>query len=359
MQRIDNMGSLLQAYALKKTLEFFGCKVEFLDIRKIEKDCALLGNYTEDYQESERTGFAGKLKKLNRYSINRFKNKHTSYKQDEYFGSFRTSQLCIEKKSSHYDLCIIGSDEVFNCLNSGAWGFTSQLFGNVPEAKRVITYAASCGATKYDNLTLPIRHKISESFENIACFSVRDENTYTFVRNLAPKDVKIHLDPVLIYDFQKELNDVSVEFPKKYCIVYSYYNRMHDKREVENVVKFCKDNGLTPIALGAPQYWIKEYIPCTPFECLKYFQNAEFVITDTFHGTIFAAKYSKAFGVLTRPSNYNKLSDLVERLGIQNHLMNSIYELESKYKMPKTDISEIIQVERERTLDYLRQYCKE
>lgn len=359
MQKVDNMGSLLQSYALKKIIESIDCEVEFLEIHKIEEDYALLGDVREVYHESERTGFVGKLKKLDKYLLNRMKIKHSSYQQRELFNIFRNSQLGIERQRGRYDLCVIGSDEVFNCLNSGAWGFTSQLFGNVPEANRVITYAASCGATKYDNLTIPIRCKIAESLKKMVSISVRDKNTYEFIQNLSSQEIETHLDPALIYDFQKEVDAVSVGFSKKYCIIYSYYNRIHDKHEVDAIVKFCIGNNLTPIALGAPQYWIKEYIPCSPFECLKYFQNAEFVITDTFHGTIFAAKYSKAYGVLTRPSNYNKLSDLVNRLRIQNHLMDSIDEIDSKYLMPKTDISEIIQVERERTLDYLRQHCKE
>ena len=43
-------------------------------------------------------------------------------------------------------------------------GFTSQLFGNVPEAKRVITYAASCGTTKYEDLPDEIADRIREFF---------------------------------------------------------------------------------------------------------------------------------------------------------------------------------------------------
>lgn len=38
MQKIDNYGSVLQAYALKKMLEKFELNVEFMDIRKITKE---------------------------------------------------------------------------------------------------------------------------------------------------------------------------------------------------------------------------------------------------------------------------------------------------------------------------------
>ena len=47
MQKIDNYGSLLQAYGLKKIIESMGCSVEFIDIEKIEEDYRLLGNIVD------------------------------------------------------------------------------------------------------------------------------------------------------------------------------------------------------------------------------------------------------------------------------------------------------------------------
>lgn len=75
------------------------------------------------------------------------------------------------------------SDEVFNCLNTNGWGFTSQLFGNVSEANRVITYAASCGSTSYKDLPTKVAKRISEAFKGVTSFSTRDQNTHDFVAN--------------------------------------------------------------------------------------------------------------------------------------------------------------------------------
>ena len=55
------------------------------------------------------------------------------------------------------------------------------------------------------------------------------------------------------------------------------------------------------------------------------------MITDTFHGTIFSAKYAKRFAVLARDSNKNKLLDLVDKICMKAHLMDSIEELDAKY----------------------------
>ena len=338
MQRIDNMGSLLQSYALKKTIEKLGNEVEFIDIAKRDEDYELLGNYKQEYREErENDSLIGKFSKVDRYILNRLKIKRKSTEQSVVFEEFRKGYLDIEMKSLKYDTCVIGSDEVFNCLGSGAWGFTSQLFGNVPEAKKVITYAASCGSTTYEKLPNAVVCRIKETFKKVEGFSVRDKNTREFVEKLIDRVINENLDPVLIYDFDKEVKHaVLPQLPEHYCVVYSYYNRIHSSEEIKSIKEFCKKNGLTPVSIGAPQFWIKDYVICSPFQCLKVFQNADFVITDTFHGTIFSAKYADKFAIVTRESNYNKLSDLINRLGLENHWVGDMSRLESAYRIEKS-----------------------
>lgn len=113
---------------------------------------------------------------------------------------------------------------------------------------------------------------------------------------------------------------------------------------------------MTPVAIGAPQFWISKYVVCSPFQCLKVFENADFVITDTFHGTIFAAKYSPKYAVFTRDSNRNKLSDLIEKIGAKDHLLEDIGDLESKFTVcnDRTVLQPILEKEKDRTIAYLR-----
>lgn len=358
MQRVGNMGSLLQSYALKTTIERLGHQVEFIDIEKREDDYKLLGDYKQKYdKEKETTGLIGKIKKTDRYTLNRLRIKKKSIDQENVFEQFRQKELFIDRRSSKYDVCVIGSDEVFNCLNSGAWGFTSQLFGNVSNADKVITYAASCGSTKYQELPQSVADKIRSSFDRVSAFSVRDNNTHRFVEKLTPKTVVDSLDPVLIYNFDKEVEAAILpELPAHYCVVYSYYNRIHTKKEIEAIETFCKEHNLTPVAIGAPQFWVKNYVVCDPFQCLKIFQQADFVITDTFHGTIFSAKYAKRFAVLARDSNKNKLLDLVDKICMKAHLMDSIEELDAKYGIAKNkaEFNDCIKKEQEKSLQYLQ-----
>ena len=357
MQKVDNYGSLLQAYGLKKMLEELGSNVEFLDIKFIDGDHKLLPNENADYHDNDGKS---KLKKLFNRSVltfvrNRIINKAFVKKCD----LFRREYLDIDRKSDHYDLCMIGSDEVFNCLNAGWWGYTSQLFGNIPESDAIITYAASCGATKYENLPNAIKESIGNAFQNIRGFSVRDANTYEFVNHFGIKNISRHFDPVLIYDFDKEVEESELpSLPKHYCVIYSYPYRFYKQDEISKILDFCNSCNLTPIAVQGGQTWCKEFIACNPFECLKVFQNADFVITDTFHGAIFSAKYANKFAVITRESNYNKLSDLIKRLGIESHLVDDLSQLKSVYSLEKEyeSIKKVIETERSNTYKYLERY---
>lgn len=339
MQKVPNFGSLLQSYSLKKLLEELGHTVSFIDIEPNDADNRLIEKrqFFNDEEEGGKTQnvFLSKIKKIDLYTINRIRIKIKSNKQLMMFQTFREKVLDIKEEDNQkqYDVCVIGSDEVFNCLSLSDWGFTSQLFGNVWQASKVITYAASCGFTTYDNLSLSVKQRILESFENISAFSVRDRNTEEFVSNFITGKPEIHFDPVVIGDFQKEMlqNENFINMPDKYCILYSYYNRFHKKEEIVEVENFCKKNKLKLITIGSPQYWIKDYCVLNPFEVLVAFSGAEFIITDTFHGTIFSAKYAKRFAVMLRPSNKNKLGDLIIRLGLENHVVNKLDELEKVY----------------------------
>ena len=121
---------------------------------------------------------------------------------------------------------------------------------------------------------------------------------------------------------------------------------------------FCNTHNITKIAVQGGQTWCKEFIACNPFECLKVFQNADFVITDTFHGTIFSAKYANKFAVITRESNYNKLSDLIKRLIIESHLLDDLSQLKSVYSLEKEyeSIKKVIETEKNNTYKYLERY---
>lgn len=369
MQRVPNFGSLLQGYSLKKILESLGHDVSFIDIEIIPEDNALLTErkitFSEERGNCSKRYIISKLSKIDKYFWNRLYIKAKSNKQNEYFEKFRTDilNIKIEDNEMKYDICVIGSDEVFNCLEDSKWGFTSQLFGNVRQANKVITYAASCGSTNYEMLSKVVRNKIKDVFSDVKGFSVRDKNTMDFVSNLTDEKVYMHYDPVLVGDFTEEMSRVKTihDLPYRYCVVYSYYNRIHREEEIQEIKRFCTINKLEIVTIGAPQMWVRKHLVLTPFEALVAFTKATFVITDTFHGTIFAAKFTDRFATMARPSNRNKLLDLVCKLDIKEHLVEKINEIDKVYEIinGKVKIERKIAEQQIQTKKYLSRYLHE
>ncbi len=367
MQNVQNAGSLLQSYSLKKMIESMNHDVYFLPIERRVEDAKLLTDTNSFWDEYGNKKYYQKFKKIDKFFINRIWMKLKERRQCLLFDNFRKNKLGIKTDTNFYDIfdyCVIGSDEVFNCCDISPWGFTTQLFGEVKEARHVISYAASCGATKITQIPKSVRIKIYDAMKRMESISVRDNNTREFVKVISGRDSKINLDPVLLNDFSEEMK-MGKMFPKipvNYCIIYSYCNRIHSQKEIHAIIAFCNSHNLVPIAVGSPQMWIKDYIVADPFDILRLFKNARFVITDTFHGTIFSAKYYDRFAVIVRVSNQNKLQDLIYRIEIPDNQVQeiSLDELERawNYKHDKINFETLITRERKNSLDYLEDSIK-
>lgn len=132
--------------------------------------------------------------------------------------------------TKHYDVVVIGSDEVFNCTQKTWFGFSSQLFGKGLNASRIITYAASFGATTIDKLQLVGKKEIVSSLlHDLDAISVRDENSMKVIEELTGRTPWLHVDPVLIFDYNQFIPD---KFNRnEYIIVYTYPGRITDKRK--------------------------------------------------------------------------------------------------------------------------------
>ena len=361
MQGVQNFGSLLQGYALKRLLTEMGHTVNFIDIERKDEDYELLlhTGYSFADEVNAADSFLAKLKKIDKYFFIRLHNKVVEKREFAVMDQFREAVLQCDKNDNEkeYDYCVIGSDEVFNCLQPSPWGFTSQLYGNVRQAKHVITYAASVGSTSLNEVPEAVQNRIRNAFKNVEAFSVRDVTTYTFVKRLSKcKDIHINFDPVFITDFSKEIakSKPNVKLPDKYCLVYAYPNRIHDKNEINSIRNFCHKHDLEMITVGMGQKWVENMYALNPFELLYVFSKAAFVITDTFHGAIFSSKYSKRYAIHTRRSNANKLDDLIRRVGIENHHINNFDQLEEVYALQedKSQINEVVSKARTESVNY-------
>ena len=350
MQKIPNYGSFLQALSLKKQFEKRGHDVYFIDIIPGKTVCE--AHYSK----------VGLLSKFDKYFFKRIENyflfkKMATIHTDDHQRYLET--LKVLPAGEKFDLAIIGSDEVFNAAEPSRWGFTTQLFGDVKNADRVVCYAASCGGTTFDKVNaLGIVDEIAEAMKRMEYISVRDSNTFNFVQEITGKTPELNVDPVFITDFDEHIP--TIKRKKPYMLVYAYGNRICDEKEIGAIKAYAKKNKLEIVSVGMQQRWCKHNIAATAFELLAYVKGASCIVTDTFHGTVFSIKYNKRFATIIRDSNKNKLGgllkqfDLLERSVTDTEQFEDILDKNINYEV----INQTISNEQKKSYDYLEKVLK-
>lgn len=204
------------------------------------------------------------------------------------------------------DVLILGSDEIFNV---GHLTFDPIYYGVGILKTPLITYAPSSG--QYD-----VNKKLSEeiilSLQRILALSARDQHTVDLIYNNTGKTAQIVLDPTILYNFKEEAIR-----PKwsNYVMIYAFdpWNKFKDQ-----IKQYAHNKGLKVLSLGQYRSWADiNYDLASIQEWFGAFEYADSIITDSFHGTVFATKYHKQFALLGRSDKLNKINDFLNNTGIQ------------------------------------------
>lgn len=358
MQRIANYGSFLQAYGLKSILEDLGAEVQFVDYEPgpcldhsaIESGSSALRKF-DKFREA-----------LSYDAPLRDRLAFIKYKQS--YGKRFYPLLGLTSESNLHpdlDMLVIGSDEVFNCVQSNAnVGFTPALFGHGINASRKITYAASFGNTTEDKLRRhDVAEKVSSWLKELDAISVRDANSERVVMDLTDCEPTLNLDPVLAYDYMGLCDKIPSEIDEKspYLIVYGYSGRLSDE-ECAAVRAYADNCNLKVLNIGGVQGCCDRFVDCNPFEVIAYFKHAEAVVTDTFHGSILATITERPFATFVRSTGYGnsqKLDDLLRRLGLSGR-STDVRGLEKilETSVDWNPVRDVILDGRKKSIEYLR-----
>lgn len=352
MQRVVNYGSVLQAYSLRELLrEVTGASVSFLDIEqqpslpsqqtvKNNVDYASPAAYSPGLLQRAKRWCIARASAWNKYLIRNFMK--------------RELRLADGEQEAAYESIVIGSDEVFNHRH----GVCLQLHGQVRQAEKVISYAASCGSALASDVYPEDEQAVRTAMNGFCAMSVRDAATQQYVSAFYDGKIEHHLDPVLVGElYRRPHKPVHL---KRYLLVYAYGQRIRTAEEIDAIRSFAKSRGLKTVAMGGSQFWCDLYIPADPFRLLDYFWYADYVVTDTFHGTIFSVINRKKFAVIVRKTNCSKITSLLQDLGLEERLVGQMQELECVLpaQIDYTAVESILERERFRTREYLKKHLE-
>jgi hypothetical protein len=348
MQRVVNFGSVLQAYSLRDILrEITDAAVTFLDIEEQPSVPSRKSVKKSVDYDAPAAYPPGVMQRVKRWCIARLSawNKHL-------IRDFMKTELGLTENGEKavYDCVVVGSDEVFNHNK----GVCLQLHGQIKQTRKVIAYAASCGSAIAEDIFPEDAETLRSAMGHFSAMSVRDQATVQYVSVFYDGSIERHLDPVLMGNLhQRSHKPVRL---KKYLLVYAYGQRIRTAEEIQAIRAFAKARGLKVVAMGGSQFWCDLYIPATPFRLLDYFFHADYIVTDTFHGTIFSVINRKNFAVIIRKTNRGKITSLLQDLGLEGRQVRDMQQLERilPETIDYTGVESILERERIRAREYLR-----
>ena len=299
---IDNYGATLQAYALHKFLKQQGYNVEIIDYRPykaIKYYAKGLSPITKRFRFNQ-CAF-GNIARA--WKMRQFLCSHVKLSQRKFY-----SKKDLEYFRDKYDAIICGSDQIW-CLDSFRGFDASYFLDFVPEGTtRRISYAASFG-----NSAFLKNHKeeICNLVEKFQTILVRDSNSKNIINTECNADAARVLDPTFIIKYDEIISPVKIK--DKYLLIY---NQAGLTSAQETFVKsIAETKKLTIVSVGKyNQIAHTNLVSASPKEWVSLFNQASYIVTNTYHGTIFSIIFQKLFTVFGHEKKTQKLTDLLSIL---------------------------------------------
>lgn len=360
--RAYNHGAVLQCYALHKKLNDLGIDNEVLDyypeyFRKlyelgdIKKWRTFPGNMIKKNPGYVRMRL--KLRKRNR-GFERFIKKNIRLSKKQYC----TTDAVVREEFA-YDGFVVGSDQVWS------YSITEMdpvFFLDFPYAQRTrkLSYAASFGVSC-------IPERLEERYKRLLSdwdsYSVREDSGAKIMRGLLGVEAQVCCDPTLLLS-RDEWARVSVEPEEAKDYVLVYYVNSKDVL-LEHAQRIAKEQNLKIIVLTSASsynYLMGCDIPETidyrgaaaPDELVGLVRYAKYVLTDSFHGTVFSLIFQRRFMTLIQNQwgrNLRALA-LLETLGLSGRkLDDSPEKIDEAIDWER--VEDILSTQREAAVEYL------
>lgn len=351
-----NYGAVLQAYALQNTVAGLGMDCEIIDYR-----CPAVERQYRRKKLSERAHW--KVYVLDFLSGHRLDDKKAAFKR------FAGKHLVLSEEMKNvtsdnlqgYDVVISGSDQVFNPRNTA--GDSAFLLDFDCGAKK-LAYAASVGNNAffdlwYDKYNIDYKKLMS----NFNAISFREKDAADYAENLFGRKFETVLDPVLLAgrDFWAKF----AEKPKEeYIFVYNLGNipgLVKYVRKIRKITGFKVYTVNKDLKGDVLLFGNENVSSLSPEDFVKMLSGAQYVVTDSFHGTAFSILFHKNFYSVSNPAKGNtnsRLYSLLDNLNLTDRIVTGMENVNLKDVKNYNDVDEKMKIMRAQSLDWLENALK-
>lgn len=352
--RALNYGAVLQAYALTKTIEGATSSEvtpEIIDYRcsQIEKTRNVL-NRMKKPSSKQLAGCMVTLYKV--WNYNRFLSQRMRVSKKIY----TSGDVALTNKQ--YDCFIVGSDQVWNYKLNG--DDKTYLLDFVEDNKKKASYAASMGLVKLDSPQLLEYKKNLSTFHHI---SVREQQCAQYLSQaMGLEKVRTTVDPALLLKAEQWSELAGVKKRRNpYILVY---NVPRPDFLFEMAQQLEKQTGIKAIYITnsqRPKARINQLVYPGIEEFVSLFQNAAYVITNSFHGTVFSILFHRQFLVERKmDSTANDRIDTLLSLCNLTDRASSCAEVNKIFcSVDWKNVDSMLERERSIAMDYLKEICNQ
>ncbi|MFR3113362.1 MAG: polysaccharide pyruvyl transferase family protein [Gallintestinimicrobium sp.] len=367
-----NYGSMLQTLATGKILQNLGYDYEFIRYSR-KPTLGLILRSIDRIPEKVRTKIRtiNKKKKLSNYPEVAQGIEHRNKCFDSFMNqTFTSMSPCydtiteLRKAASNYAVVLVGSDQLWR-PEGYSTGFYNLMF--VPENVPKIAYATSFGVSQIPES----KKKIAKQFlSRIDYIGVRELRASEMIKELIGREVPTVVDPTLLFS-GKEWNDIIIPkniINEKYIFCYLLGSNPQHRVWVNELKKrtgckivtipFLDEFVEADISFGDYQIF-----NAGPAEFVNLIRKAEFVCTDSFHGSVFSILNHKKFVTFNRFSDESKnsrnsrIESILKQTGLQSRRMTKEDQKIDEVIMEKIDYEQVedkLVVMRETSLNYLK-----
>jgi len=359
MHRIFNYGSVLQTYATKKVFEDLGYEIELVDY--MPGQCTLgyiMGVTPEGLGTNKLKRVLYKGAKL--FSVALKKKSFLGFVKKNCRPMTRTYKRFedIKAQPPEADAYVVGSDQVWNSFyNGGVDRF--YFLDYVPSDKPKYAFVSSFGKTELDDSEKEETKTLLSSFKAI---SVRENTSLDVLRSIDLDGVWL-IDPTLQItgDEWRKLSSKRL-VKEKYVALMLLYDEDPGATEIARAIADKYGYKLVKISwdMRTPDKVDKLLTHRSPADFLSVFDNAEIVVTNSFHGLAFSIDLNKPFIMVPRKQFNSRIESLLSLVGLSERLVSdtetalSVLEKEIDYGK----VNAVLDAEREKAKTFIKENIK-
>lgn len=266
--------------------------------------------------------------------------------------SFQVVHSIKDKQLEQFDFFSVGSDTIWSLSDKSFIDEWRYLLFCAPSKR--IALAPSFGS---DVLSKTQMKHLSYYIKDYPCLSTREDSGAELIRQASGRDAVTLCDPTLVLEASdwRRVSDDSLTPDCPYVFAYLLGER---GSEANAALDYAMNNAASSIVMLSDRDGNGE-LPAGPAEFVSLVENAAHVITDSFHGAVFATLFERPLTVVHRVEDgvpnvrlFSRLDNLSHKLGLEDKVMGSaVFNFERAGDYGR--VHESIENERSKFLRYL------